>query len=96
MTAVLIVISGMDPHTIRVTWIGMVGMLAVWSVLLFISNYHSGLCGRFDVGSHGEELLALVIAAWHLMHPPLSACQKPQSTFPCLKAPKPSFPPLAE
>jgi hypothetical protein len=29
MIAVLIVMSGMDPHTIRVTWIGMVGMLEV-------------------------------------------------------------------
>jgi hypothetical protein len=29
MTAVLTVMSGMDPRTIRVTWIGMVGMLGV-------------------------------------------------------------------
>jgi hypothetical protein len=29
MTAVLTVMSGMDPLTIRVTWIGMVGMLGV-------------------------------------------------------------------
>jgi hypothetical protein len=27
MTVTLMVMSGMDPHTIRVTWIGMVGML---------------------------------------------------------------------
>jgi hypothetical protein len=27
MTVMLMVISDMDPHTIRVTWIGMVGML---------------------------------------------------------------------
>jgi hypothetical protein len=25
----LMVMSGVDPHTIRVTWIGMVGMLGV-------------------------------------------------------------------
>jgi hypothetical protein len=29
MIAVLMVMSGMDPHTIRVTWVGMVGMLKV-------------------------------------------------------------------
>jgi hypothetical protein len=27
MTAVLTVMSGMDPHTIRDTWIGMIGMV---------------------------------------------------------------------
>jgi hypothetical protein len=27
MTVVLTVMSGMDPHMIRLTWIGMVGML---------------------------------------------------------------------
>jgi hypothetical protein len=31
MTAMLMVMSDMDPHTIRVTWIGMVGMLG-WLV----------------------------------------------------------------
>jgi hypothetical protein len=29
MTVVLTVMNGMDPHIIRVTWIGMVGMLGV-------------------------------------------------------------------
>jgi hypothetical protein len=29
MTVVLMVMSGMDPCTIRVTWVGMVGMLGV-------------------------------------------------------------------
>jgi hypothetical protein len=29
MIVVLTVMSGMDPHTIRVTWVGMVGMLGV-------------------------------------------------------------------
>jgi hypothetical protein len=29
MIAMLMVMSGMDPHTIRVTWVGMVGMLGV-------------------------------------------------------------------
>jgi hypothetical protein len=35
----------------------------------------SGLYGMFDVVSRGEEILALVIAAWHRMQPLLSACQ---------------------
>jgi hypothetical protein len=35
----------------------------------------SGLCGMFDVACRGEEFLALVIAAWHRMQPPLSASQ---------------------
>jgi hypothetical protein len=35
MTVMLMVMSGMDPHTIRVTWIGMVGMLG-WLVSLLI------------------------------------------------------------
>jgi hypothetical protein len=49
MTVVLMVMSGMDPHTIRVTWfwygwdVGMVGQL------FFRSDCHCGLCGRFDV-----------------------------------------------
>jgi hypothetical protein len=30
----------------------------------------------FDVASGGEELLALVIAAWHRMQPPLSTSLK--------------------
>jgi hypothetical protein len=29
MTVVLMVMSGMDPHMIRVIWVGMVGMLGV-------------------------------------------------------------------
>jgi hypothetical protein len=29
MTAIHTVMSGMDSHTIRVTWVGMVGMLGV-------------------------------------------------------------------
>jgi hypothetical protein len=28
----------------------------------------------FNVMSRGEEILALVIAAWHRIQPPLSAC----------------------
>jgi hypothetical protein len=34
MIVVLMVMSGMDPHMISVTWIGMVGMLG-WLVNLF-------------------------------------------------------------
>jgi hypothetical protein len=49
MTSMLMVMSGMDPHMIRVTWIGMVGMLGWLVSHSFRSNYHSGLCGRFDV-----------------------------------------------
>jgi hypothetical protein len=58
MTPGLTIISGMDPHMIRVTWIlygwyvGMVGQL------FFRSYCHSGLCGRFDVAFQGEELVA--------------------------------------
>jgi hypothetical protein len=37
MIVMLTVMSGMDPHTIRVTWIGMVGMLGFGQ---------SGLLGR--------------------------------------------------
>jgi hypothetical protein len=33
ITVTLTVMSRMDPHTIRVTWIGMVGMLGVRSIL---------------------------------------------------------------
>jgi hypothetical protein len=54
----LTIMSGMDPHTITETWIGMVGMLGVGQ-LFFKSDYHIGLCGRFDVVLQGEELLAL-------------------------------------
>jgi hypothetical protein len=49
MIAMLMVMSGMDPYTIGVTWIwygwdvGMVGQL------FFRSDCRSGLCGRFDV-----------------------------------------------
>jgi hypothetical protein len=30
MTIMVTVMSGMDPHMIRVAWIGTVGMLGVW------------------------------------------------------------------
>jgi hypothetical protein len=58
MIVMLTVMSGMDPHTIRVTWIGMVGMSG-WLVSCSCrSNCHSGLCGTFDVVFQGEELVA--------------------------------------
>jgi hypothetical protein len=44
MTVVLMVISGMDPHTIRVTWVGMIEMFKSVSLVLRL-NYRSGLCG---------------------------------------------------
>jgi hypothetical protein len=93
MTVVLTVMSGMGPHMIRVTWIGMVGRESVSLVLR--SSYRSGLCGMFDVASRREELLALVIAAWHRRQPPLSTSQTTVS-LPMTKAPMSSFPPLAE
>jgi hypothetical protein len=54
MTAMLTVMSGMDPHMIRETWIGMVGMVGQ---LFFMSNCHSGLYGRFDVALRAEEII---------------------------------------
>jgi hypothetical protein len=58
MTAMLTVMSGMDLHRIRVTWIwygwdvGMVGQF------FFMSDCRSGLCDRIDVTFQGEELVA--------------------------------------
>jgi hypothetical protein len=54
MTAVLTVMSGMDPHTVREIWTGMVGMVGQ---LFFRLDYHSGLCGRLDVMLQGEEII---------------------------------------
>jgi hypothetical protein len=94
MTIVLTVMSGMDPHTIRVT--GLVWLECWESVNLVLrSDYHSGLYGMFDVTSRGEELLALVIVAWHRMQPLLSACQ-PTVSLSFLEAPMSSFPLLTE
>jgi hypothetical protein len=59
------------------------------------SNYHSGLCGMFNVASRGEELLTLVITASHRMQSPFSASQN--HSWPSLtKASMSSFPPLVE
>jgi SMC interacting uncharacterized protein involved in chromosome segregation len=58
MIVVLTVMSDMDSHMIRVTWFGVVGMLGWLVSLLFRLNYCSGLCGRFDAASRGEELVA--------------------------------------
>jgi hypothetical protein len=94
MIVVLMVMSSMDPHTIRVTWIGMVELLGVGqSCLLGRATTADSMV--FDVASRGEELLPLVIAAWHRMQPSLSASLKPQSAFPCLKPSCHDFPPLA-
>jgi hypothetical protein len=46
----------------------------------------------FDIASQGEELLALVIAAWHMMQPPLSLSQTIISLS-LSKAPLSSFSP---
>jgi hypothetical protein len=58
MIAVLMVMSGMDSHTIRETWIHMVGMFGVGQ-LFFKVDYRSGLCARFDVALRGKEVLVL-------------------------------------
>jgi hypothetical protein len=58
MTVVLTVMSSMDPHIIRETKDGFGVLVGSRSILWFRSNYHSGLCGRFDVAFQGEELLA--------------------------------------
>jgi hypothetical protein len=58
MTAVLMVMSSMDPHTISETC-DEFGLVGSWSVLWFRLNYHSGLWVRFDVTLRGEELLVL-------------------------------------
>jgi hypothetical protein len=49
MTVVLMVMSDMDPQTIRETWVWYGWVVGRLSVLGSRSNYHSGLCGRFDV-----------------------------------------------
>jgi hypothetical protein len=49
----------------------------------------------FDVASRGEELFALVIAAWHRMQPLLSTNQTIVNLS-LSKVPMSSFPPLAE
>jgi hypothetical protein len=49
MIAILIVMSGMDPHMISGTWVGLVWLGQFWSVLLVRSILHSGLCGVIDV-----------------------------------------------
>jgi hypothetical protein len=49
----------------------------------------------FNFASRGEELLALVIAAWHRMQPPLSTSQTTFSLS-LSKGPMTSFPPFAE
>jgi hypothetical protein len=63
--------------------------------LVLRSSYHSGLCAMFDVMSRGEELLALDIAVWHRMQPPLSASETSVSLS-LSKGPMSSFSPLAE
>jgi hypothetical protein len=63
--------------------------------LVLRSSYHSGLYGMFYVTSREEELLALVIAAWHRMQPLLSTSQT-TINLSLSKAPMSSFPALAE
>jgi hypothetical protein len=71
----------------------MVGML--WESVSLRSSNRSGLCGMFTITSQGEDLLALVIAAWHRMQHPLFAKQTTIS-LPCLKPLYHNFPTLAE
>jgi hypothetical protein len=49
MTVMLTVMSGMDPHMISGTWVGLVWLGQFWSVLFVRSILHSGLCGVIDV-----------------------------------------------
>jgi hypothetical protein len=49
MTAVLTIMSGMDPHTISRNMVEFGYQLGVWVVLLFGSIYHNGFCGMVDV-----------------------------------------------
>jgi hypothetical protein len=49
MTVVLMVMSDMNPQTIRETWVWYGWVVGRLSVLGSRSNYRSGLCGRFDV-----------------------------------------------
>jgi hypothetical protein len=58
MTVVLTVMSDVDPHMISETWDGF-DLVGSWPVSWFTSNYHSGLCGRFNVALRCEELLVL-------------------------------------
>jgi hypothetical protein len=56
MTAMLIVMRGMDPHTIRVTEIGMVEMLE-WLVSCSLGLTAVVDSGRFDIALRGEEII---------------------------------------
>jgi hypothetical protein len=49
MTTVLTVMSGMDPHMICGTWVGLVWLGQLWLVLLVRLILRSGLCGVIDV-----------------------------------------------
>jgi hypothetical protein len=49
MTAELMVMSGMDPHMISGTKVGLVWLGLFWSVLLVRSILRNGLCGVIDV-----------------------------------------------
>jgi hypothetical protein len=56
MTTMLIVMRGMDPHTIRVTEIGMVGMLG-WLVSCSLGLTAAVDSGRFDIALRGEGII---------------------------------------
>jgi hypothetical protein len=71
----LTVMSGMDPHTIRVTCIGMVGVLGVGQSCLLgqATTVGSVVCSMSCLKE--KSFLALVIVAWYRMQPPLSTSQ---------------------
>jgi hypothetical protein len=69
--------------------------LECWESVSLRSSYHSGLRGMFDLVSRGEELLTLVIVAWHRMQHPLSASQTTVG-LPCPKPPCHDFSTLAK
>jgi hypothetical protein len=63
MTVVLMVMSGKEPHTIIVTWIGMVGMLAVGQSCLLgrAAIVDSVVC----VGGHKMHIFTVNIPTFH-------------------------------
>jgi hypothetical protein len=90
---VLTVMSSMDSHMIRVTWVGMVEMLGVGQSCLLgqATAVDSVVCSI-----RGEELFDLVVEAFgYRMQPLLSASQTIVS-LPWLKPPCHDFPTLAE
>jgi hypothetical protein len=74
MTDMLTVMSGMVPHTIRVTWVGMVEMLGVGQSCTYFEPPQWTLWYvRCRVSRRAFGFSS--ISFWHRMEPPLSASQ---------------------